>query len=882
MSVKADLPESKKNSSILKKKLVKPLVSSEQPTGEVSNQIQTLEYPNRMGSAQGLVTLSKAPKKVATTQGGSSKKITSLRRVVVHPAPPQLHNSTLVNMGSHQEIPNSALQVNQHRSARMIPFKLTDSPVMGHIPFKPMKQYRQIESSGGSQQMKQLKLISKSKPRAGSKPHMLQPNSRSKDPQAKGSGDHTGRSPYKQQYHDEMTHRHKWELLLKPLGAKSFAGEMGEVSPLRSRRTRAQSSSFIRINTLSTGVQGSATWFINPEGEFKIGWEAFKLVLISYTFFYIPFTTAFFEEMPITFAYLNKVLDLFFFVDILLVFLTPVYQNHELVFDFKSISKHYFGGWFWPDILALLPLEEIVGYLNSPEQGFQLGLSHNRKIRLFRLVKLLRLVKAFNFTDQDNALLKFINFFLKESLMGLLLPNILIMMSFLHFFSCLWYIVGNLEGDSTENWIFANGFQNKSELDAYLISFFLMVTSFTSCGYGDIIGNTNAEILVKILVIVSGSLLYGIFLGRISDHRSELMLCQQMKAHKLSKLAEIDKAYPLDPQFHLSLQESIQKIRNDKLVAVKKPALDFSALSREEYEDFEVLRFIHKFADVPLVAGAQMPEHKKWVLEIGKLLEKKEYQADDVIYNKGDPATYLYILLQGAVTFMMTGIELVPILRITKGYFGEREIMLQTTRNHTVTAESSKVVLYRLSRSDFKRVFLAGEVSTSASPPSKKVLGFNPINMQSMRSLRLSSRSLIPKARALDTKTLGLQRVSGNNKAISKVAAKLQSVPTLQSKKTQNLIEPSFNCLSDAELHVEKEIRGENQKFIKDLWTISNKRHTELHHLQGEFEFFLRRKMFWKLVLKNKKRKPKSLSKIIKGSDKTETLGRSNSISTKN
>ena len=54
--------------------------------------------------------------------------------------------------------------------------------------------------------------------------------------------------------------------------------------------------------------------------------------------------------------------DIIFFIDIILTFMTavPDKDDHEHVYDYKYIAKEYLKGWFWIDLIAILPIDYIM------------------------------------------------------------------------------------------------------------------------------------------------------------------------------------------------------------------------------------------------------------------------------------------------------------------------------------------------------------------------------------------------------------------------------------------------------------------------------------------------------------------------------------------
>lgn len=78
-----------------------------------------------------------------------------------------------------------------------------------------------------------------------------------------------------------------------------------------------------------------------------------------------------------------------------------------------------------------------------------------------------------------------------------------------------------------------------------------------------------------------------------------------------------------------------------------------------------------------------------------------EFQKGEVVYNKGDYATHIYLVLNGRVNFI-TGKHNTCFKTITRNsYFGEVEIFSKELRKHTVRAETDHTQVLMLSRKVF-------------------------------------------------------------------------------------------------------------------------------------------------------------------------------------
>jgi hypothetical protein len=128
------------------------------------------------------------------------------------------------------------------------------------------------------------------------------------------------------------------------------------------------------------------------------------MVLATWNCFQLPFAAAFMPTMnDIVLIYVsNNIIDSFFLCDILINFRTTYFSTKtgDEVMDAKKIAKKYvFGGQFWLDLLATLPIDTFVAMLvkdTSSERTLQL-------LGLLKLTRIIRLSRIINYmrTKED-------------------------------------------------------------------------------------------------------------------------------------------------------------------------------------------------------------------------------------------------------------------------------------------------------------------------------------------------------------------------------------------------------------------------------------------------------------------------------------------------
>jgi Ion transport protein/Cyclic nucleotide-binding domain len=473
----------------------------------------------------------------------------------------------------------------------------------------------------------------------------------------------------------------------------------------RSRGTRkgTRGSSHALVKT---DLQGRGC-LIKPSGTFKRCWETFKFVVLIYTFAYLPLKITLLsntEENYTDYTYMfDKTIDFIFLLDLVLSFFTPVMGKHDMITNHKAIAKAYLRGWFTLDLLTLIPFDDILTVTIGSErmQHFQLFVEMVKIARLFRLVKLLRLFKSFDFKNSDNYIINFLAQVSKGTPLLVVMPNFLLIVVSVHVYSCIYYFIGDLNTNNT-GWIDVSKARNRTLFDQYIYTFYFVVQTFSTVGYGDVQSNLYLapEILSRIAIIFSGVLIFSVFTGQIVETRNNALIREEELDLKENKLRDIVKQYNLPDKLYYNIVEHLREPKD-----VIKP-YDFSALTKDELDTFDYNKFVNKFYGVPLFS--EEIEDRNFVLDLGRAAKPKHFLKDQMIYERGEPAVNFFILIFGQVQVESANFESVPICTIKKGYFGEYEMIENINRAFTVRA-SKECLVYTLPSSEFKKLFITTE-----------------------------------------------------------------------------------------------------------------------------------------------------------------------------
>lgn len=113
-------------------------------------------------------------------------------------------------------------------------------------------------------------------------------------------------------------------------------------------------------------------YFIDPEANAKRMWDLLLTGLVLYTTLVVPYRVCFQVEAAGGFAILETSMDVAFFVDIVLNFVTGLQlPSGEVSYNFRVIVKAYLRGWFVVDFARLFRSSRLP---NSLEWGTTLTL----------------------------------------------------------------------------------------------------------------------------------------------------------------------------------------------------------------------------------------------------------------------------------------------------------------------------------------------------------------------------------------------------------------------------------------------------------------------------------------------------------------------------
>ena len=245
-----------------------------------------------------------------------------------------------------------------------------------------------------------------------------------------------------------------------------------------------------------------------PQSKKRRIWDIISAFCTIYEIILIPFYIGFNFE-PVGFlGYFEFIKDMFFFLDVLVNFHTAYISYGVCYKTHRQIARKYLRTWFTTDLIANTPYVELLRLFTEGVLGF---FSNNyggeywkyskflRLLRIFRWIKIRRIIAKFQIRSQSQVQNGIMNLFL--------LLLYIVMMA--HWIACTWHFVGiSIDDDETDSWLVRYNLYRLSTAERYVASLYWAITTMLTVGYGDITPDTMLERIVNILCMLIGCAMF--------------------------------------------------------------------------------------------------------------------------------------------------------------------------------------------------------------------------------------------------------------------------------------------------------------------------------------------------------------------------------------
>lgn len=417
-------------------------------------------------------------------------------------------------------------------------------------------------------------------------------------------------------------------------------------------------------------VVNASCCVVDPRSAYIRRWEYVTISLLLWTAVVTPFEVGFLATNIDALFFINRLIDLCFLKDLVLNFRLAYFEStggRTLVTDLKKIAHRYLKGWFWVDLVSIIPFEVI---------GLVVGSDVVSRLKILRILRLLRLFKLIKILRSAAILRRWQSRVgIKYSIMSLA-KYMTFIVFVAHWMGCFWHVVTRLEDESAHTWVKetfnvaknVSGVVDYATVDdipvshVYCASLYHATMTLTTIGYGDVTATTTTERWFSVVIQLMGASLYayivGVASGIVSSMNKEKMHFQET----MDELNDFMEDQGLTDELTIRLREFFQHSRDMEKLRMYNNLL--SRMSPGLRGEVASLAYGKMIEAVPYFQGLG----ENFISAISLKLSAVALSPGELITAGGIPAQALYFVAKGVVSTHGT-------LQYSGHHFGEEVIL---------------------------------------------------------------------------------------------------------------------------------------------------------------------------------------------------------------
>ena len=243
---------------------------------------------------------------------------------------------------------------------------------------------------------------------------------------------------------------------------------------------------------------------------------------VIYTPFRLSFTVCFCMNISREIKYIYYCIDLLYISDLVFNFFRIQYdEDFNIIKENEILAKSYFNSQYMSDFLAAIPIFSIISFLcennddNCVENSFNFKQSLLLFFCYFKQLKLIKVIdrKKNSLTNKFLDIIS-INHNIEKKINEL--QWTIYCLYGIYTFISIHIFIGH---QSYPNWIVSMDLQNKNYFSLYITSFYFLMTTLSTVGYGDIVcSKSTIEICLQIIFLTVGVCIYSWIVSNIGNY----------------------------------------------------------------------------------------------------------------------------------------------------------------------------------------------------------------------------------------------------------------------------------------------------------------------------------------------------------------------------